>query len=98
MCEKRCSRGFTASDNPDGYSHSPTNDLGVISPPAAVSSLPLQLLRCLQRDQRLVRKIIPGHRPMIATIENHRTALLWNLCKSATEVKNGLRALSFLKE
>jgi hypothetical protein len=33
--------GFTASDNHQGYSaHSPTNDLGVISPTAAVSSLP----------------------------------------------------------
>jgi len=33
--------GLTASDNPDGYSaHSPTNDLGVISPTAAVSALP----------------------------------------------------------
>ena len=33
--------GLTASDNQAGYSaHSPTNDLGVISPTAAVSSLP----------------------------------------------------------
>ncbi len=33
--------GLTASDNPWGYSaQSPTNDLGVISPTAAVSSLP----------------------------------------------------------
>ena len=33
--------GLTASDNQYGYSaHSPTNDLGVISPTAAVSSLP----------------------------------------------------------
>ncbi len=33
--------GLTASDNPWGYSaHSPTNDLGVITPTAAVSSLP----------------------------------------------------------
>ena len=33
--------GLTASDNQFGYSaHSPTNDLGVISPTAAVSSLP----------------------------------------------------------
>jgi hypothetical protein len=33
--------GLTASDNQMGYSaHSPTNDLGVISPTAAVSSLP----------------------------------------------------------
>jgi hypothetical protein len=33
--------GLTASDNQDGYNaHSPTNDLGVISPTAAVSSMP----------------------------------------------------------
>nr|WP_319398181.1 glucoamylase family protein [uncultured Carboxylicivirga sp.] len=33
--------GLTASDNQDGYSaHSPTNDLGVITPTAALSSFP----------------------------------------------------------
>jgi hypothetical protein len=33
--------GLTASDNPWGYNaHSPTNDLGVITPSAAVSALP----------------------------------------------------------
>jgi hypothetical protein len=33
--------GLTASDNPWGYNaHSPTNDLGVITPTAAISSLP----------------------------------------------------------
>lgn len=33
--------GFTASDNHQGYSaHSPTNDLGVITPTAALSSIP----------------------------------------------------------
>ncbi|HEY4788334.1 MAG TPA: glucoamylase family protein [Bacteroidales bacterium] len=33
--------GLTASDNPWGYNaHSPTNDLGVITPTAAVSSIP----------------------------------------------------------
>src|SRR5690606_37773220 len=33
--------GLTASDNHVGYSaHSPTNDLGVISPTAALSSFP----------------------------------------------------------
>jgi len=33
--------GLTASDNPWGYNaHSPTNDLGVIAPTAAISSLP----------------------------------------------------------
>jgi hypothetical protein len=33
--------GLTASDNPNGYNaHSPTNDLGVITPTAALSSFP----------------------------------------------------------
>ncbi|HXS36723.1 MAG TPA: glucoamylase family protein [Flavipsychrobacter sp.] len=33
--------GLTSSDDPDGYSaHSPTNDDGIISPTAAISSLP----------------------------------------------------------
>lgn len=33
--------GLTASDNPEGYSaHSPTNDQGVITPTAALASLP----------------------------------------------------------
>ncbi|UCS95795.1 Ig-like domain-containing protein [Echinicola marina] len=33
--------GLTASDSPSGYSaHSPSNDLGVITPTAAISSLP----------------------------------------------------------
>jgi hypothetical protein len=33
--------GLTASDNPGGYAaHSPTNDLGVITPTAAISSMP----------------------------------------------------------
>ncbi|MGD9978415.1 MAG: glucoamylase family protein [Bacteroidales bacterium] len=33
--------GLTASDNQNGYSaHSPTNDLGVIAPTAAISSIP----------------------------------------------------------
>lgn len=33
--------GLTASDGPNGYSaHSPTNDLGVITPTAAISSIP----------------------------------------------------------
>lgn len=33
--------GFTAGDNPSGYSaHSPTNDVGTIQPTAAISSIP----------------------------------------------------------
>lgn len=41
--------GLTASDNPQGYSaHSPTNDLGVITPSAAISSIPYTPERSLQ--------------------------------------------------
>jgi hypothetical protein len=44
--------GLTASDNPWGYSaHSPTNDLGVISPTAAISSVaytPTQSLNAMK--------------------------------------------------
>ncbi|MGQ1888982.1 glucoamylase family protein [Thermophagus sp. OGC60D27] len=41
--------GLTASDNHEGYSaHSPTNDLGVITPTAAISSLPYTPVESLQ--------------------------------------------------
>ena len=41
--------GLTASDNDQGYSaHSPTNDLGVISPTAALSSMPYTPVYSLQ--------------------------------------------------
>jgi hypothetical protein len=33
--------------------------------------------------------------PMIIMIENHRTALLWNLFMAAPEVKTGLATLNF---
>jgi hypothetical protein len=46
--------GLTASDNPTGYSaQSPTNDLGVITPTAAISSIaytPAQSLNALKTD------------------------------------------------
>jgi hypothetical protein len=46
--------GLTASDNPWGYNaHSPTNDLGVITPTAAISSIaytPNQSLNALKTD------------------------------------------------
>lgn len=41
--------GLTASDNYEGYSaHSPTNDLGVITPTAALSSFPYAPEHCMQ--------------------------------------------------
>lgn len=41
--------GLTASDNASGYSaHSPTNDLGVITPTAALSSFPYTPLESMQ--------------------------------------------------
>jgi len=41
--------GLTASDNHEGYSaHSPTNDLGVITPTAAISSIPYTIDESLE--------------------------------------------------
>ncbi|MFN8258256.1 MAG: glucoamylase family protein [Bacteroidales bacterium] len=44
--------GLTSSDNKDGYNaHQPTNDLGVISPTAAISSLPY----CPEQSMKAIR-------------------------------------------
>jgi hypothetical protein len=114
--------GFTASDNHQGYSaHSPTNDLGVISPTAAVSSLPYTPEKSMEAIRffyytigdklwgpygfydayNLTRGwfgksyLAIDQGPMIIMIENHRTALLWNLFMAAPEVKTGLTKLNF---
>ncbi|QHT66338.1 hypothetical protein GXP67_06535 [Rhodocytophaga rosea] len=114
--------GFTASDNQDGYSaHSPTNDLGVITPTAAISSLPytpeysMEAIRFFYYnigdktwgpygfyDAFNVTRgwfgksyLAIDQGPMIAMIENYRSALLWNTFMSAPEVKAGLTKLNF---
>ncbi len=114
--------GLTASDNHEGYSaHSPTNDLGVITPTAAVSSLPYTPQKAMaaikhyyyQLGDRLwgpygfYDAFSPTHNwwadsyiaidqgPIICMIENHRTALLWDLFMSAPEIQSGLDKLGF---
>jgi hypothetical protein len=50
--------GLTASDNNNGYSaHSPTNDLGVITPTAAISSLPYTPTESMQAIRFFYYKI-----------------------------------------
>lgn len=114
--------GLTASDNQSGYSaHSPTNDLGVISPTAALSSMPYTPTESMDAlkffyytmGDRLwgeygfydAFNVTEGwiansylaidQGPIIIMIENHRSALLWNLFMSAPEVKDGLTKLGF---
>jgi hypothetical protein len=114
--------GLTASDNPWGYNaQSPTNDLGVITPTAALSSIaytPVQSMNALRTYYYFL-----GHRlwgeygffdafdvtegwwatstlaidqgPIIVMIENYRSALLWNLFMSDTDVQSGLTHLGF---
>ncbi len=114
--------GLTASDNHMGYSaHSPTQDLGVITPTAALSSFPytpeasqsalhffyytlgdrlwgeygfydaFNVTENWYADSYLA--IDQG--PIIIMIENHRTALLWDLFMSVPEVWQGLEKLGF---
>lgn len=114
--------GLTASDNHVGYSaHSPLNDLGVITPTAALSSFPYTPVESMKAMKFFYYKM--GDRlwgnygfydafnitegwvadsylaidqgPIIVMIENHRTALLWNLFMSAPEVQAGLTKLGF---
>lgn len=50
--------GLTASDNNNGYSaHSPTNDLGVISPTAAIASLPYTPVQSMEAIRFFYYKI-----------------------------------------
>lgn len=114
--------GFTASDNHEGYSaHSPTNDLGVITPTAAISSIlytPEASVEALRHFFYLLGDKLWGaygfydainpteewiadsylaidQGPIIIMIENHRTALLWNLFMSDGEIIDGLNTLGF---
>jgi len=106
--------GLTASDNPWGYSaHSPTNDLGVITPTAAVSAIaysPEQSMDAIKHFYYYLGDRLWGEYgfydafdptvgwwadsylaidqgPIICMIENHRTALLWNLFMSCPEIQ-----------
>ncbi|WPP51107.1 glucoamylase family protein [Catalinimonas niigatensis] len=113
--------GLTSSYSINGYAgHRPGEDLGVISPTAALSSFPytpdesMQMLRFLyqeadslvgdfgpydafsfEHDWYLPRYLAIDQGPIPVMIENHRTAMLWNLFMSAPEVKQGLDKLGF---
>ncbi|MBS2097564.1 glucoamylase family protein [Carboxylicivirga linearis] len=114
--------GLTASDNHEGYSaHSPTNDLGVITPTAALSSFPYtpdESMAALKHFYYILGDKLWGEYgfydafniteqwtassflaidqgPIIVMLENHRTALLWDLFMQDTEVQAGLNKLGF---
>ena len=114
--------GLTASDNQSGYSaHSPTNDLGVITPTAAISSLPYtpqESMQAIRHFYYILGDKIWGdygfadafnftaqwvadsflaidQGPIIIMIENHRTALLWDLFMTNPEISAGLDKLGF---
>ncbi len=114
--------GLTASDNYEGYSaHSPTNDKGVISPTAALASMPYapeESMAAIKHFYYLLGDRLWGEYgfydafsisnswvassylaidqgPIVLMIENHRTALLWNLFMKDTDVQQGLTKLGF---
>ncbi|MBA4323405.1 MAG: beta-glucosidase, partial [Odoribacter sp.] len=118
--------GLTASYSPDGYAaHSPgeKNDLGVISPTAALSSIPYtpdQSISALkyfyyvlgdkiwgefgyydafseQKNWYPKKYLAIDQGPIVVMIENYRTALLWTLFMSSSEIKDGLNKLGFTK-
>lgn len=114
--------GLTASDNNNGYSaHSPNNDLGVITPTAAISSIPYtpeESMEAIRYFYYLLGDKLWGDYGfydaynltagwyassylaidqglIIVMIENHRTALLWDMFMKDPEVTAGLDKLGF---
>ena len=118
--------GLTASysrntDGSLGYSaHAPGNDLGIISPTAALSSMPYtpqESIKALRYFYGHKDKLLgpagfydafkPGSTwvakaylaidqgPTVVMIENHRTALLWNLFMQNEDIQKGLDKLEF---
>lgn len=114
--------GLTASEVPNGYSaSSPVNDVGVISPTAAVSSFPYmpeESMRALKYFYYVLGDRLWGEYgfydafdagklwfsdsylainqgPIVCMIENHRSALLWELFMSSEEIQKGLDSLGF---
>lgn len=114
--------GLTASDGNRGYSaHSPTNDRGVITPTAAISSLPFtpeESMKAIRHFYFTLGDRIWGdygfydafnftenwvassflaidQGPIIVMIENHRTALFWDLFMTCPEIQQGLDELGF---
>jgi hypothetical protein len=114
--------GLTASDNHEGYSaHSPGNDLGVITPTAAISSIPYspeESMKAIKHFYYLLGDRLWGEYgfydafnvtqdwyansylaidqgPIICMIENHRTALIWDIFMQDPDVQKGLNDLGF---
>lgn len=114
--------GWTASYSTKGYqAHHPDNDHGVISPTAALSSMPYAPEESIAFGRYLFdnlkdkvwgeygfydaysesenwfpqRYLAIDQGPIVAMIENYRTALLWNLFMQAPEIQEGLKKLSF---
>jgi hypothetical protein len=114
--------GLTASDDPSGYvAHSPTRDTGVITPTAALTSLPfvpaesMRALRhfhdvlgdriwgeagfvdafSLHHDWVATSRLAIDQGPIVASLENHRSGLIWRLVMARPEVRRGLAALGF---
>ena len=114
--------GLTASDNHQGYSaHSPSNDLGVITPTAAISSIPYtpeESMKAIRHFYYLMGDRLWGEYgfydafnvtqdwyadsylaidqgPIITMIENHRTALIWDIFMQDPDVQAGLNDLGF---
>ncbi len=114
--------GLTASYSVEFYAgHSPSRDLGVISPTAALSSFPytpeasMQVLKHFtddladklwgpygfydafseRADWYPQKYLAIDQGPIVVMIENHRSALLWDLFMSCPEVQQGLKKLGF---
>jgi hypothetical protein len=105
--------GLTASDiDGGGYTaSSPTNDVGVIAPTAAISSLPYTPTQSMQALRFFYYKLgdktwgpygfydssdlAIDEGPIIDMVENYRTGLLWGLFMSCPEVQTGMKNLGF---
>ncbi len=115
--------GLTASDNPTGYSaHSPRNDMGVITPTAALGSFaftPVESKEAMEffyyklgdklwsdygfRDAYSIKDnwyagsyIAIDQGPIIISIENHRSGLLWKNCLKSEIIKKGMSKLGLV--
>jgi hypothetical protein len=114
--------GLSAGDSISGYSaHAPGNDLGVITPSAALSSFPyapreaMAALRHFyadlgtrlwgdfgfidgfseQHDWYADAFVAVNQGPIVAMIENYRSALLWKLFMGIPEIRSALGTLGF---
>jgi hypothetical protein len=114
--------GLTASDDPSGYvAHSPMEDTGVITPTAALASLPfapdeaMPAIRhfhdelgeriwgeagfvdafSMHHDWVAGSRLAIDQAPIVVSLENHRSGLIWRLVMRRPEIRAGLSALGF---